>query len=93
MTPEERFQENQKLVHFILQKKFPLVAFDEDVIQEANMGLVWDMTNNISVTSYRTRRRHSAELEFTRKVRRIKCNKEYNAYQVISKIHLVGVLC
>lgn len=39
MTPEERFQENQKLVHFILQKKFPLVAFDEDVIQEANMGL------------------------------------------------------
>lgn len=51
------------------------------------------MTNNISVTSYRTRRRHSAELEFTRKVRRIKCNKEYNAYQVISKIHLVGVLC
>ena len=39
MTPEERFQENQKLVHFILQKKFPLVAFDEDVIQQAYMGL------------------------------------------------------
>lgn len=37
--PEELFQQNQKLAYSILWKKFPAFALDEDVKQEALLGL------------------------------------------------------
>lgn len=36
---EELFEENQKLVYFVLNKYYDWLAQDEDIIQEGNLGL------------------------------------------------------
>lgn len=33
------FEDNQRLAHFVMHKHFPRLAFDEDMIQEAIIGL------------------------------------------------------
>ena len=57
--PEELFEQNQKLVHSILWRKFPAYARDEDIRQEAMLGLwkaclSWDPSRS-KFSTYSTR--------------------------------------
>lgn len=57
--PEELFEKNQKLVHSILWRKFPAFARDEDIRQEAMLGLwkaclSWDPSKS-KFSTYSTR--------------------------------------
>lgn len=57
--PEELFEKNQKLVHSILWRKFPAFARDEDIRQEAMLGLwkaclSWDSSKS-KFSTYSTR--------------------------------------
>lgn len=39
MDNTQRYQENEKLVYHVLKKSFPTLGMDEDIIQEAKIGL------------------------------------------------------
>ena len=39
MTVQERFQQNQRLTTYVLRKSFPNLTLDEDIYQEAYLGL------------------------------------------------------
>lgn len=39
VTPEELFEKNMNLVHWVLHNRFPSFAFDEDMQQEGMLGL------------------------------------------------------
>lgn len=39
MDNEQRYKENEKLVYYVLRKSFPTLLTDEDMIQEAKIGL------------------------------------------------------
>lgn len=57
--PEELFEKNQKLVYSILWRKFPTFAKDEDIRQEAMLGLwkaclSWDPSKS-KFSTYSTR--------------------------------------
>lgn len=52
MTPEERFEQNIKLVYDILNKKFPEYRFDEDFQQIAMIGL-WKACLSYDESNYK----------------------------------------
>lgn len=39
MDNEQRYKENEKLVYYVLKKSFPAMLTDEDIVQEAKIGL------------------------------------------------------
>lgn len=39
MDNKQRYKENEKLVYYVLRKSFPALLTDEDMIQEAKIGL------------------------------------------------------
>lgn len=74
MSPEELFEENYKFAYWLVRKRFPLLADDEDVNQEALIGLwkactIYDPKNG-KFTTVATRCIMNEVLMFLRKNRR-----------------------